>query len=98
MLWSLLCPSYMTSESSDLSVPTKTTRGKLIANANTPPAWQTSWVGYIPLVGTTLLCALNASRYETTLEQNAEFIANDLDNTESEWIGNAVGIIDPSKA
>lgn len=42
--------------------------------------------------------AMNAGRYETTLEQNAELIATDLeDGYESRWIGKAVGIIDAAK-
>lgn len=40
---------------------------------------------------------MNASRYETTLEQNAEFIASDLESFESPWIQTTVGIIDGSK-
>jgi len=87
----------MTPESSDINVPTKTLRGKLIANAATPPSWQDSWIKYIPLIGKTLSCAMNARRYETTLEQNAEFIANDLESYESRWSGMTVGVIDGSK-
>jgi len=95
--WSMLCPATMTPESSDFSVPTKTSYTKLIANAPTPPLWKDSWIKYFPLIGTTLLCAINASRYETTLEQNAEFIASDLESYESRWSETTVGIIDGSK-
>ena len=87
----------MTPESSDLNVPTKTLHGKLIANATTLPSWHDSWIKYIPLIGRTLLCAMNAGRYETTLEQNAEFIASDLESSESRWSGMTVGVIDRSK-
>ena len=42
---------------------------------------------------------LNAARYETSLEQAADFIANDLESGDkSEYVGKTVGIIDPSKA
>lgn len=41
--------------------------------------------------------AMNSSRYETTLEQNAEFIAKDLEDRDSRWIGTTVGIIDETK-
>ena len=87
----------MTPEFSEISVPTKSLHGKLIANAATPPSWQDSWIKYVPLIGKTLLCAMNAGRYETTLEQNAEFIASDLERYESRWIGMTVGVIDGSK-
>jgi len=96
--WSMLCPGTMTPESTDINVPTaKSSHGNLIANAATPPSWQDSWIKYIPLIGTTLLCVWNALRYETTLEQNADFIANDLESYESRWSGTTVGVIDGSR-
>ncbi|KIV85770.1 hypothetical protein PV11_01429 [Exophiala sideris] len=91
--WSLLCPSTMTPESSDLSA--LTSKGKLIANATTPPLWQDYWVKNIPLIGGYLSCGMNAPRYETTLEQNAEFIAGDLETLESPFSEKTVGVIDP---
>ena len=95
--WSMLCPSTMIAESSEIKVPTTTSRAKLVANATTPPSWQDSWVKHIPLIGKVIWCAMNASRYETTLEQNADFIAEDLETYESRWSGKTVGIIDGSK-
>lgn len=87
----------MTPESSDLSVPTKTPQGNLVANAWILPLWKDSWIKSIPLIGKFLSIAMNASRYDTTLEQNAEFIASDLDSYESRWTGMTVGVIDGSK-
>jgi hypothetical protein len=87
----------MTPESLEISVPTQTLSGKLLANATTPPGWKHSWVGSIPLIGRTLLSAMNAGRYVTTLEQNAEFVASDLETRESRWSGLTVGVIDGSK-
>ncbi len=87
----------MTPESADIDVPTKNLRGRLVANAATPPLWQDSWMKHIPLIGGILMCAMNASRYEITLEQSAEFIAGDLESYESRWSGTTVGIIDGSK-
>ena len=92
----MLCPSTMTPESSDNKVPTTTSHGRLVANATTPPLWQDSWIKYIPLIGRPVLCAMNASRYVTTLEQNAELIASDLESYESRWSGVTVGVIDGS--
>ena len=86
----------MTPESSDLNVPLKTSHGGLIANAATPPLRQNSWIESIPLIGKTIVVAMNASRYKTTLEKNAEFIASDLENYESHWIWMMVGAIDGS--
>lgn len=87
----------MVPESSDINVPTRLSRGKAVANAMTPPNWKRSWLGYIPLIGKPIVCAMNAPRYETTLEQNADLIAADLETYESPYSGKTVGIIDGSK-
>ncbi len=93
----MLCPLTMTAESPDINVPTQSSHGRLIANAATPPLWQDSWLGYIPVIGRTLVSAMNSRRYETTLEQNADLIANDLETYGSQWSGTTVGVIDGSK-
>jgi len=93
----MLCPNTMVPESSNITVPAEILHGKLVANPTTPPLWQNSWIGYIPLIGKVLLCAMNAIRYQTTLEQNAELIASDLEQYESQWSGKTVGVIDGSK-
>jgi hypothetical protein len=43
------------------------------------------------------VAVMNVSRLGTTLEQNADFIATDLEDGDSRWSGAAVGIIDPTK-
>ncbi|KAF2425524.1 NAD(P)-binding protein [Tothia fuscella] len=95
--WSMLCPATMTPESAEINVPSKSSHGPLVANATSPPAWQDSWIKHAPLIGRTVSCAMNAPRYETTLEQNADFIASDLRSLESEWKGVTVGVIDASR-
>jgi hypothetical protein len=52
---------------------------------------------HIPFIGKTIVSGMNASRYKTTLEQNAEFIASDIGGAESEWRGQAVGVITKSR-
>jgi hypothetical protein len=54
-------------------------------------------MSYIPVLGRVIVTGMNAPRLQTTLEQNADFIAEDLEREESQWVGKAVGIIDPSK-
>lgn len=93
----MLCPSNMSPESSEITVPMRLQHGKLVASAGTPPKWHDSWIRHIPLIGKIYLCATNAARYDTTLEQATDFIASDLESLESQWIGTTVGIIDPSK-
>ena len=93
----MLCPATMVPASPNIVVPTKTLPSKLIANGGTPPLFNDSWLKYIPLIGKPLVAGMNASRYTTTLEQAADFIAGDLEEAESRWIGTTVGIIDAPK-
>lgn len=98
MRWTMLCPSVMTPASQNLGLPAHGKKNGLIAKARTLPEWQDSWVKHIPLLGNFLWCGLNASRYSTTLEDNAEFIADDLDKGTDEWVGQKVGVIEAAKA
>ncbi|KAH3963997.1 hypothetical protein HBH70_230070 [Parastagonospora nodorum] len=92
--WSMFCPNTMVPESAS---PTTTVQSKLVASADVPPLWKDSWIKHIPLIGRTLVCAINAMRYRTTLEQSAEFIAADLESHESPWVGRRVGTIKRSR-
>jgi hypothetical protein len=93
--WSMFCPNTMVPESAS---PTTTTKSQLIARAEMPPLWRDSWLKYIPLIGKVLVVAVNAMRYQTTLEQSADFIAADLGSYNSQWVGMRVGTIDASPA
>ena len=87
----------MVPESPDVQLPGTAPKDTLEAKAGMPPQWNDSWTRHIPLIGKTIVSGMNASRYRTTLEQNAEFIASDLGNGESEWKWQAVGVIARSK-
>ncbi|KAK9320212.1 hypothetical protein V1517DRAFT_375825 [Lipomyces orientalis] len=89
--WSILCPSVMNPRSSEFVVPVKGTK-KLIMSATIPPHWKDSWMRRIPLVGPFLVLGKNVSQYTTDLEDNAEVIANDLENGDDEWVGKKVGV------
>jgi hypothetical protein len=87
----------MDAEYPDIQLPGAALKGGLVAAAGVPPRWNDSWIRHIPFIGKFILTGINASRYGTTLEQNADFIARDLGNGKSEWVGQAVGVIDRSK-
>jgi hypothetical protein len=84
----------MVPEFSSVSVPARSARGELIAGADFPPSWSPSFLKALPLLGPFLECMMNFNRYETTLEQNAELIAADLETTDSPWSGKRVCGID----
>lgn len=89
----MLCPNNMTPESSDIVVSTKPLHTNLIAKAESPPSWQDSLIKFVPFIGKTILCAMNAGHYVTTLEQNADFIARDLKESKSQWSRMTDGVI-----
>jgi hypothetical protein len=93
----MLCPNWMVPETTEIALHGFVPREELVASAGTPPRWQDSWLKYVPLIGKTLVSAMNASRYQTTLEQNADFIAADLESGDGEWRRRAVGVISASK-
>ena len=95
--WSMLCPADMTAESTEFGLPAASSKGRLIANAGSPPNWHDSWMRHIPLLGKPIVAGMNATRYATTLEQAADFIASDVESGESQYFGATVGVIDPSK-
>lgn len=59
--------------------------------ARNPPAWRDSCMKYISVVGKVLMSGMNGMRCDTTLEQNADFVAEDLETYESQWSGKTVG-------
>lgn len=69
----------------------------LIASADVPPAWQKSYFHNVPLLGLLLGILGNAPKYAINLEDCADFIAADLENAESEFVGHRVGLYDPGK-
>lgn len=93
VVWSVLCPAFMAPESSEFTVPTKSSEGELVASAMTPPLWQDSWLSYVPLLGRYMSAGMNASRYNITLEQAADFIASDLKRGDNQWKQKTVGVI-----
>ena len=87
----------MVPEYSEVQLPGTVPKGTLEAKSGSPPQWNDSWMRHVPFIGKTIVSGMNVSRYKTTLEQNAEFIASDLGNQQSEWKGQAVGVITRSK-
>jgi len=93
----MLCPNWMVPENPEVALPGFVPSEGLVASAGSPPRWRDSWLRHVPLIGRTLVSAINAGRYQTTLEQNAEFIAGDLEDGDGEWVGRAVGVIGAGK-
>ncbi|KAK9384281.1 hypothetical protein V1515DRAFT_624485 [Lipomyces mesembrius] len=88
----------MNPRSTELIVPVKGgTSAGLAASATVPPHWKDFWFRRVPALGPLLVVLANASQYTTTLEDNAEFIANDLAVNSDDWVCKKVGVWDAAQ-
>lgn len=95
--WSMLCPSAMLPANKTIE-PLSEPRGNTLVVENGIPAdWRYSYLNQIPILGTILSIFGNILRYNTTLEDNADFMAADLENPDSKHIGHRVSVIDLPK-
>ncbi|KAK9234655.1 hypothetical protein V1525DRAFT_412438 [Lipomyces kononenkoae] len=91
--WSILCPAYMIPRSTELKGASS---GRLATSATVPPHWNDFWFRRLPVVGPFFVVLANASKYTTTLEDNADFIANDVAADSDEYVCKKVGVFDPA--
>ncbi|KAL8997692.1 MAG: hypothetical protein Q9169_003099 [Polycauliona sp. 2 TL-2023] len=91
--WSLLAPSAMTPANKEIRL-LETPRGNPLAARNDTMAdWRPTFLSGIPFLGMCADIAVNMLRYNTTLEDCADFMAADLTKEQSEHVGHRVGII-----
>ncbi len=69
----------------------------LIAAKDEPAAFRSFYISWIPFLGPLITTVGNAGRYNTTLEDCADFIAADLKSGENTFVGHRVGIYDGGK-
>lgn len=60
--------------------------------ADEPPGWVDSWVKNIPFVGDYLNLLVVIPQYTTELEDVADFLSEDMENGNTEWVGRKVGM------
>ncbi|KAJ5645287.1 hypothetical protein N7507_011298 [Penicillium longicatenatum] len=90
--WSVLCPGQMYPMSAmTYPVPNEASAENLSVASTSPPEWSSKLLG-IPLIGGYLNILSQASSYKTALEEDADFIAQDLlEGAESPWMFQKVG-------
>lgn len=96
--WSLLCPNVMKPASKAVTLLDEPGENPLTAAADAPPLWQPSYLNSIPVLGTYISLFGNALRYNTILEDCADFMAADLEKKDREFVGHRVGVIEAGKA
>ncbi|KFZ00857.1 hypothetical protein V500_00939 [Pseudogymnoascus sp. VKM F-4518 (FW-2643)] len=94
LIWSYLCPAVMQPLTAAPSYPPdpKISADNMLVTARTPPEWSSKFYG-VPLIGGYLNVLSQARNYTTSLEDNADFIAKDLEKgMASEWAYKKVGV------
>ena len=92
--WTYYCPAFLTQVNEPPTYPPPSTASaeNLIAQDSVPPEWSSTLYS-IPLVGRLLNPFVRLKSYETTFEDSADLIAQDLKKgTSSPWICKKVGV------
>ncbi|KAI9753617.1 MAG: hypothetical protein M1835_000973 [Candelina submexicana] len=95
--WSMLCPAHMVPANKEIAPLSKPSGNPLIASIDIPANFSRFFFSGIPFFGPFCTVLLNAGKYGTTLEDNADFLAADLTNPDSEYVGHRVGVYDTGK-
>jgi len=73
-------------------------RHDLLVKATSPPGWERTWLGSVPLIGPYLnVFYAGLVTYRTKYEDVADFLADDLESGSDEWVGKKVGVKQKSK-
>ncbi|MCJ1475234.1 hypothetical protein MMC13_003896 [Lambiella insularis] len=95
--WSLFSPAYMRPASQTITL-LEAPRGNSFSTAvDVPPGWQPSYFARIPLLGTFLTVVGNVLRYNTDLEDCADFLAADLAKPNRSFVGHRVSVKESGK-
>ena len=69
----------------DLKLLQAPRRREFVMKVDVPPEWRDHWLRKVPFVGGYINTVSNLVGHVTTLEENADFIAEDLASESLEW-------------
>ncbi|KAL8713122.1 MAG: hypothetical protein Q9220_002643 [cf. Caloplaca sp. 1 TL-2023] len=96
--WSLLAPSAMMPAKKEITLLESPQNHPFVAKNDVPPAFSPTFMSGVPFFGPWADIVMNILRYNTTLEDCADFMAADLEKKgNSEHVGHRVGVIVDSK-
>ena len=93
----MLCPSVMKADDQNIKLLEAPRGNHLSASADVPPNWTDFFFKNFPFFGPLLSVLANAAKYSTKLEDCADFVAADLERSDSTFVGHRVGIFDAGK-
>ncbi|KAL8828834.1 MAG: hypothetical protein Q9170_006430 [Blastenia crenularia] len=95
--WSQFAPSQMVPASQEITLLEAPRGNPLVAKNDSPPEWILTYLSSIPYLGVFFDALRNGMRYNTTLEDCADWLAADLSKEKSEHVGHRVGVIEGKK-
>lgn len=94
--WSLIAVSWMVPANPKQGAfqPLEAPRQhNLLVGATNPPGWKDTWIGRIPIIGPYInWFYMLTVEYKAEYESVADFLAEDLENGNDEWIGKRVAV------
>ena len=95
--WSLFCPSAMLPASEAMELLEAPRGHPLVAAKDEPAGFQDFYINWTPFLGPLLTTLGNAWRYNTKLEDCADFTAADFKTGDNEFMRRKVGVYDTGK-
>jgi hypothetical protein len=94
--WSILCPSGMKPAvaTPDLKILDGPRKRDFVVKADVPSVWNGSWWRNVPVLGRYVEVMKSLMGNMTTLEENADFLAEDLEGGDQKWEFRRVGVVD----
>ena len=96
--WTIFCPSQMVPASKTINLLDAPRGNPFKASVDVPADFQRSYVHSIPFLGPLIGILINFSRYGTTLEDCADFIAAYVAKKDTTFVGHRVSVIDGGTA
>ncbi|KAL8790395.1 MAG: hypothetical protein Q9195_006351 [Heterodermia aff. obscurata] len=95
--WSMLCPATMVPANQNVEALTTPRGNPLLAAKDVPSNFRDFYISWVPFLGPLVTIMGNAPKYNTKLEDCADFIAADLKSGGETFVGHRVGIFDTGK-
>lgn len=92
--WSMFCPSNMNPKNKIIPEELPHKGNPLMAAKDVPAGFQGWGIDWIPFLGPLVTVLGNAAKYNTTLEDCADWIAMDLESGSGEFVGRRVSVVE----
>ena len=97
VLWSMFCPSAMSAREKVIGEELPEKGNRLVAEKDVPADFRGWGLDWIPFLGPLVTVLGNAARYNTSLEDCADWIAEELERGSGVYVGHRVSVVEVRK-